>query len=105
MPNINRKKLTVVMISGTILFMGGMTACGKTQTSETLVTEAKQYQKKGDTKAAIIQLKNALQKNPDDVEARYLLGTIYNEIADFPSAEKEAPQGFVLGYEPCQGIS
>ena len=102
MPNINRKKLTVVMISGAILFMGGMTACGKTQTSETLVTEAKQYQKKGDTKAAIIQLKNALQKNPDDVEARYLLGTIYNEIADFPSAEKELRKALSLGMSPAK---
>jgi len=90
------------MISGTILFMGGMTACGKTQTSETLVTEAKQYQQKGDTKAAIIQLKNALQKNPDDVEARYLLGTIYNEIADFPSAEKELRKALTLGMNPAK---
>ena len=102
MPNINRKKLTVVMISGTILFMGGMTACGKTQTSETLVSEAKQYQKKGDTKAAIIQLKNALQKNPNDVEARYLLGTIYNEIADFLSAEKELRKALALGMNPAK---
>ncbi len=102
MPNINRQKITAVIISGTILFMGGMTACGKTQTSETLVNEAKQYQQKGDNKAAIIQLKNALQKNPDDVEARFLLGTIYNEIADFPSAEKELRKALSLGMNPAK---
>lgn len=90
------------MISGAIMFLGGMTACGKTQTSETLVTEAKQYQQKGDTKAAIIQLKNALQKNPDDVEARYLLGTIYNEIADSQSAEKELRKALTLGMNPAK---
>ena len=97
MPNINRKRTTVIIIFGTILFMGGVTACGKTQTSETLITEAKQYQQKGDNKAAIIQLKNALQKNPDDVEARFLLGTIYNEIADSQSAEKELRKALSLG--------
>ena len=98
----NRQKITAAIISGTILFMGGMTACGKTQTSETLVNEAKQYQQKGDNKAAIIQLKNALQKNPDDVEARYLLGTIYNETADSQSAEKELRKALSLGMNPAK---
>ncbi|CAH1084763.1 XrtA/PEP-CTERM system TPR-repeat protein PrsT [Candidatus Nitrotoga sp. 1052] len=102
MPNINRPTLTVLMIAGAILFMGGMTACGKTETSETLVNEAKQYQLKGDNKAAIIQLKNALQKNPDDVEARYLLGTIYNETADSQSAEKELRKALSLGMNPTK---
>jgi putative PEP-CTERM system TPR-repeat lipoprotein len=97
MLKINKQKITATIISGTILFMGGMTACGKTQTSETLVNEAKQYQQKGDNKAAIIQLKNALQKNPDDVEARYLLGTIYNETANSQSAEKELRKALSLG--------
>ncbi|CAH1906046.1 Lipoprotein [Candidatus Nitrotoga sp. HW29] len=102
MPNINRKRTTVIIIFGTILFIGGVTACGKTQTSETLITEAKQYQQKGDNKAAIIQLKNALQKNPDDVEARYLLGTIYNKTGDFPSAEKELRKALSLGMTPTK---
>ena len=102
MSNINREKITVIIIFGTILFIGGVTACGKTQTSETLVTEAKQYQQKGDNKAAIIQLKNALQKNPDDVEARYLLGTIYNNAVDFQSAEKELRKALSLGMSPAK---
>ncbi|RFC33429.1 MAG: putative PEP-CTERM system TPR-repeat lipoprotein [Candidatus Nitrotoga sp. SPKER] len=97
MPNISRKKTTVIIIFGTILFIGGVTACSKTETSETLITEAKQYQQKGDNKAAIIQLKNALQKNPDIVEARYLLGTIYNTTGDSPSAEKELRKALSLG--------
>jgi putative PEP-CTERM system TPR-repeat lipoprotein len=102
MPNINRKRTTVIIIFGTILFIGGVTACGKTQTSETLITEAKQYQQKGDNKAAIIQLKNALQKNPDDVEARYLLGTIYNKTVDYQSAEKELRKALSLGMSPAK---
>lgn len=102
MLNMNRQKITIGIISVTILCIGGMTACGKTQTSETLVAEAKQYQQKGDNKAAIIQLKNALQKNPEDVEVRYVLGTIYNETADFPSAEKELRKALSLGMNPVK---
>jgi putative PEP-CTERM system TPR-repeat lipoprotein len=102
MPTINRKRTTLIIIFGTILFMGGVTACGKTQTPETLITEAKQYQQKGDNKAAIIQLKNALQKNPDDVEGRYLLGIIYNKMADSQSAEKELRKALSLGMSPAK---
>ncbi|MFZ1319789.1 MAG: tetratricopeptide repeat protein, partial [Candidatus Nitrotoga sp.] len=102
MLNMNRQKITIGIVSVTILCMGGMTACGKTQTSETLVAEAKQYQQKGDNKAAIIQLKNALQKTPEDAEVRYILGTIYNETADFPSAEKELRKALSLGMNPAK---
>ena len=98
MPNFRINKIqTVAMLSGALLLTSGMTACGKAQDSQTLVTEAKQYQQKGDNKAAIIQLKNALQKNPDDTEARYLLGTIYNESGDPQSAEKELRKALGLG--------
>ncbi len=95
-----KQSVTVAIISGTILLTGGVTACSKTQTAQTLVAEAKQYQQKGDNKAAIIQLKNALQKNPDDSEARYLLGTIYNKTGDPLSAEKELRKALNLGMSP-----
>ena len=62
-----------------------------------MVAEAKQYQLKGDSKAAVIQLKNALQKSPDDAEARFLLGTIYASSGDPLSAEKELRKAATLG--------
>lgn len=95
-----KQTITVAIISGAILFIGGVAACSKTQTSQALVSEAKQYQQKGDNKAAIIQLKNALQKNPDDSEARYLLGTIYYETGDPKSAENELRRAMSLGMSP-----
>lgn len=74
--------------------------CGKSDDPAALVAEAKQYQAKGDTKAAIIQLKNALQKNPEDAEARFLLGSIYMDSGDALSAEKELRKAGSLGIAP-----
>ncbi|WP_428606850.1 XrtA/PEP-CTERM system TPR-repeat protein PrsT [Sedimenticola sp.] len=53
------------------------------------IKEAEAYLKKGEAKAAVIQLKNALQENPSSIEARLMLGKIYLQAGDGPSAEKE----------------
>ncbi len=50
-----------------------MTACGGGDPQK-LVASAKEYLAKGDTKSAVIELKTALQKQPDSAEARFLLG-------------------------------
>lgn len=70
--------------------------CSKTETSQKLTEEARAYQQKGDNKAAVIQLKNALQKNPENGEARYLLGLIYNDLGNAASAEKELRKALQL---------
>lgn len=74
--------------------------CGKTESSQQLYQQAQQFHAKGDDKAAIIQLKNALQKNADNAEARYLLGVLYNDTHDPKSAEKELRHARRLGYKP-----
>lgn len=91
-------------ISTMALIIGGITACNKAPTTEILLSEAKQYQQKGDNNAAVIQLKNVLQKNPDDVEARYILGTVYNEKGDANSAEKEIRKALSLGMSPAKAL-
>jgi len=103
--SIQKKKqtLTFTLTSvAAVLSIAFISGCGKTQSTESLLAEAKQYQQKGDRKAAIIQLKNALQKNPDNVETRYLLGTIYNEIGDPVSAEKELRKAASLGMDAAK---
>lgn len=65
---------------------------------EAMVASAKEYLAKNDRNAAIIQLKNALQKNPDLAEARFLLGTASLEAGDIASAEKELRRATELGY-------
>ena len=51
--------------------------------------EAKDYLEKGDIRAAIIQLKNAIRADGDNVQARFDLAIIYLRGRDGPSAEKE----------------
>lgn len=76
----------------------GIVACKKQESSETLVAQAKQYQQKGDMNAAMIQLKNALQANPDDGEARFLLASAYIENGDGAAADKEIRRAISLKY-------
>lgn len=93
-------RLIVTVASGFILLNGGLVACSKSQSAQELVAEARQHRQKGDSKAAVIQLKNAIQNNPDDPEARLLLATIYNETGDPQSAEKEFRKALSLGVSP-----
>jgi tetratricopeptide (TPR) repeat protein len=62
-----------------------------------LLAEAKQYQQKGDQKAALIQLKNAVAQSPEDGEARIALGALQLELGDIPSADKEMRKAASLG--------
>ena len=88
---------SAIMVSSVLLLTGSLTSCGQSDNPEQLVAEAVKYQQKGDRKAAVIQLKNALQKKPDDAEARFLLGSIYNETGEALSAEKEIRRAAELG--------
>jgi putative PEP-CTERM system TPR-repeat lipoprotein len=85
----HKLKLTAAILSGAFM-VAGLSACGRsTQTTEQLLTEAKQYQQKGDLKSAMIQLKNAVEKSPENGEARLELGRLELDTADYASAEKE----------------
>lgn len=70
-----------------LLFVLG--ACGRTLPTDDLMADARRYRDKGDTKAAIIQLKNAVQQQPDNAAARLMLGQLYLDSGDMLSAEKE----------------
>jgi cytochrome c-type biogenesis protein CcmH/NrfG len=61
------------------------------------VQRAKDFQEKGNVTAAIIELRNALQKNPKNPEARWLLGDAYTSQGFGKEAEKELLQAQELG--------
>ncbi len=82
--------------------IGGLLAlalagCG-TETPEALIDSAKSLLAKGDYKGSAIQLRNVLQKRPQDAEARYLFGQALIEDMDYVSAEKELRKALEYGY-------
>jgi cellulose synthase operon protein C len=73
-----------------------LAGCG--DSPESLIASAKDYQGKGDHPAAIIQLRNALQQNPNNAEARFLLATSLLMTNDYVTAEKELRKALEMGY-------
>ncbi len=93
--------LTTVAIVCHALALGVSTAeAADQQRSEEYFLEAKEYLAGGNVKAAIIQLKNALQNDPDNVAARQLLGKIYVRVGNGPAAEKEIRAAIRRGVDP-----
>jgi len=85
-----------------VLSSGG---CGeKAENPGRLIADAKQERDKGNHNAAIIHLKNLLQKSPEHAEARYLLGVTYNDTGNFTAAEKELRRALELQYDPAKVI-
>jgi putative PEP-CTERM system TPR-repeat lipoprotein len=74
-----------------------LAACGGNDPAQ-LVASAKDYLAKRDYAAAAIQLKNALQQEPTNGEARYLLGVSLLETGDVVSAEKELRRALEYRY-------
>ncbi len=75
----------------------GLAACGG-ESSDALLDQAKASIAKGDTKAAIIQLKNAVVADEKNADARYQLGQLYLQAGDAASAEKELKRAREAGY-------
>ena len=81
--NSMRKTALAALLMTTIL-----TACGG-ESPEKMLASARDYMAKSDNKAAVIQLKNALQGDPNLAEARFLLGKALLDSGDPASAEIE----------------
>lgn len=61
------------------------------------IERAKAHEGKGDLKSTIVELKNAVQKNPDSLQARLLLGQTYLKAGMGAEAEKELNNAIRLG--------
>lgn len=80
-----------------------LTACGG-DNPDTLLASAKEYMAKNDNKAAIIQIKNALQSDPSQPEARFLLGKALLDSGDAAAAELELKKALDLKQAPDQVV-
>jgi putative PEP-CTERM system TPR-repeat lipoprotein len=81
----NRKPLPAMrkalLASCVALLSLGLTACGQKADAD-LLASAQDLLAKKDSKGAVIQLKNVLQKSPDSAPARFLLGKTLLEGGD-----------------------
>ncbi|PKO89807.1 MAG: PEP-CTERM system TPR-repeat protein PrsT [Betaproteobacteria bacterium HGW-Betaproteobacteria-10] len=82
------------------VFLGGCSG----DSAESLIASSKDFLTKNDSKAAVIQLKNALQKDPNLGEARFLLGQALFESGDMAGAEVELRKALERKYAPEQTI-
>lgn len=72
-------------------------ACNRALPPDELLADARRYREQNDPKAAIIQLKNVVQQQPDHGAARLMLGQVYLDTGDTVSAEKELRRARDLG--------
>ncbi len=94
----HRSRLHLALLAALLITTG----CG--DSSSQYLAQAKQLEAKGDDKGAIIQFKNALQKDDKNAEARYRLGVLYNRTGNYASAEKELRRARDAGY-PADQVS
>jgi putative PEP-CTERM system TPR-repeat lipoprotein len=74
-----------------------LAAC-EAESPDRLVASAQQYLAAQDDRAAIIQLRNAVQQDPKHAQARFLLGRTLARTGDYATAEKELRRALEYGY-------
>jgi Tfp pilus assembly protein PilF len=77
-----------------------LAACGLAMSNEDRLDRAEEALVDGDYRAAIIDTKDVLRKEPDNIRARILLGRASIKSNDVVSAEKELTRAIELGVDP-----
>lgn len=82
-----------------LMVMLGLAACDDSgKELQGHFDRALDYRNSGDMRAAVIELKNVLQIDPNHAEARWLLGRSYIALGDGASAQKELERARDLGF-------
>jgi len=81
-----------------------LSGCGSVSDQQQ-VEKAKEYLAKGDQKSALIELKSALQQNPQNSSARTYLGQLYLKAGNYAAAEKELKNARELGADDNDTLS
>ena len=92
---------TTIMSAAVVLCLA---ACVGADQPDVLLKRAEAAYRQGDDKAAIIDVKTALQKNPALMPARALLARLHNRAFDAAAAEKEIGKAVELGFDPQQAL-
>lgn len=79
-----------------LILLAALAACSQRSEQDMLAAAQKRIEQK-DAAGAVIELKNLLQKNPDNATGRQLLGQSLLESGDFAGAEIELRRAWELG--------
>lgn len=74
-----------------------LTGCGKKLTDQEYLQNARDHWEQGNFRTSMIEVKNALQINPKNSEARLLLGQVYLKLNQGAAGEKEIRVAAKLG--------
>lgn len=93
------KHPVVLAVAVAVIASATLAGCGRTTnfTEQEHIQRAKDFEAGGNLKGSIIELKNALLKNPDSPQARLLLGHAYLTAGQGAAAEKELKRASELG--------
>lgn len=80
-----------------IALVPALSGCDSTESETNLLEKAQRHEAAGDYRAALIELKKLMQRNPDDREASLLAATIYINTEQWVLGEKEALRAKALG--------
>jgi putative PEP-CTERM system TPR-repeat lipoprotein len=84
-----------------VLVSSCLVGCGN-DSPQAMLASAKASMAKNDDKTALIQVKNALQADPNSGEARFLLGAVLFDQGDFAAADLELHKAEALHYSADQ---
>ena len=86
----------VLTLTALLLACGG----GDERTSQDHIDAARAAIDQNKLKPAVIELKNALQKDVNSSEGRAMLGQVYYELGDYEGASKELSRAAGMGADP-----
>ena len=92
---MNIRQLTLA----TLISFTSLTACDRlySKSAQDHIENAKVFETKGDLKTSILELKSAVQKEPDNAQARWLLGQLYLKTGQGAESEKELNRAVQAG--------
>ena len=99
MNNLARHRRFRRTIAG-LLVASVIVGCDLGATDAERISRAETLSQQGDLGAAIIELRNVLQNDPVNVEARLMLANMAQAAGDSPTAAKEYRRALDLGADP-----
>jgi putative PEP-CTERM system TPR-repeat lipoprotein len=95
-----RRRGGLVYFAVLAVMLAALSSCGDRKSAADYIKAAEAHLASGDIRAATVELKNALQKEPKNTTARVLLGQAYLDLSDASAAEVELQHARDDGAQP-----